>query len=231
MASQTALQEIAAALNERQRAYLLAVYAEDQAREAAQRGPGGLPASRWRWIEYGPIGAKWLDGTAAWLLRRELERQGLVSQGTGATWAALVERGLVKTKQADTGIIDQHRRRILSLMIQMTTDGRKVARLVKGEPMTKPKAGAKPLSLSALRLIAYGQEHPTERFDYHAPWGMCPLDYLAALGICRGLIKRGLLGGEAPHDMRITDDGKAFDVTAEPNWKPLRRPRADVAFS
>jgi hypothetical protein len=107
----------------------------------------------------------------------------------------------------------------MSLMLRMTTDGRKVARILKGEPLTKPKVD-KPLSLSALRLIAYGQANPNEVFDNHAPWGMCPIDYLTILGICRGLIKRGLLAGEAPHAMRITDTGMTLDVTSQPNWKP-----------
>ncbi|GMA79910.1 hypothetical protein GCM10025880_63270 [Methylorubrum aminovorans] len=41
MAGAAALEAIASGLNERQRAYLLAAYVEDQTREARQRGPGG----------------------------------------------------------------------------------------------------------------------------------------------------------------------------------------------
>lgn len=225
MASTAALQAIAADLNERQRSYLLAAYIEDQRREAGNRGPGGLPAREYRWIEYGPVGAKWLDNPGAFLLRRELERAGLVSQGTGSTWSALVERGLLTTKRAHTGFYDARTgRSILSLLVRLTTDGRKVARIIKGEPLTKPKP-VKTLSLSALRLIAYGQAHPQDSFDVHAPWGMCPLDYLTSLGICRGLIKRGLLAGDPPHNLRITPEGMALDVTKEVNWKPAPPPR------
>jgi hypothetical protein len=54
MAGAAALGAIAIGLNERQRAYLLAAYAEDQAREERYRGPGGPPVRIWRWVEYGP---------------------------------------------------------------------------------------------------------------------------------------------------------------------------------
>ncbi|GAA0256111.1 hypothetical protein GCM10008965_25910 [Methylorubrum aminovorans] len=48
MAGAAALEAIASGLNERQRAYLLAAYVEDQTREARQRGPGGdVPPSLW----------------------------------------------------------------------------------------------------------------------------------------------------------------------------------------
>ena len=223
MAGAAILQTIASGLNARQRAYLLAAYDEDQAREARQAGPGGPPARRWRWIEYGPVGAKWLDGAGSRLLRVKLAESGLVSQGTGATWAALAERGLLTTRYENTGLIDARSQRpIKSLMVRLTTDGRKVARLLRGEPPTRPLSrAAKPLSLSALRLVAYGQHHPEETFDFHAPWGICPVDYLVMLGICRGLVKRGLLAGDPPTRLRITPAGAALDVMREPNWKPL----------
>ncbi|HJU09778.1 MAG TPA: hypothetical protein VJ728_02815, partial [Candidatus Binataceae bacterium] len=63
------LEQIASSLNDRQRAYLLAVYAEDQRREKTHRGPHSPPASSWCWIEYGPVGAKWLDNSSGFLLR------------------------------------------------------------------------------------------------------------------------------------------------------------------
>lgn len=44
MATAANLQAIATELNERQRAYLLAAYDEDQAREAIHRGAGSPPA-------------------------------------------------------------------------------------------------------------------------------------------------------------------------------------------
>jgi|GEM_PF-4365851 hypothetical protein len=123
------LQGVADALNDRQRAYLLAVYAEDQLKEVAHKGRvGGPPARVWRWIEYGPVGARWMDHPHTFLLRRDLEKAGLVSQGTGATWAALGRAGLVKTTYAHTGFVDRRSRRAIeSLLVQMTADGRKVA--------------------------------------------------------------------------------------------------------
>ncbi|MGN7126750.1 hypothetical protein [Methylorubrum thiocyanatum] len=223
MAGAAALAGIATGLNERQRAYLLAAYDEDQAREATHGRPGGPPARQWRWIEYGPVGHTWFDGAGSRLLRAKLAESGMVSQGTGATWAALAERGLLSTRYAHTGLIDTRSRRpIRPLMVRLTTDGRKVARLLRGEPPTRPRSrDSKPLSLSALRLLAYGQQHPEEAFDFHAPWAMCPVDYLVMLGICRGLVKRGLLAGDPPTRLRITSAGSALDVTHEPNWRPL----------
>ncbi len=225
MPSQTDLRAITDRLNGRQRAYLLAVYGEDQLREAANKGRMGAPPARtWRWIEYGPVGARFLDSHTAFLLRRELERRDLVDQGTGATWAALVAAGLVETRHAHTGFADRRTGRpILSLLVKMTTTGRKVARILKGEPLTRPKAD-KPLSLAALRLIAHGQRHPDMDFHFADPWDICPLDHLVMRGICLGLIKRGLLAGEFPDQLRITPTGQALDVTKQPNWKPLRRP-------
>ena len=223
MAKQSAadrLAQIAAALNERQRAYLLAAYDEDQRREDLHRGPGGRPASEWRWIEYGAVGTKILD--TGWNLRRVLEGQGLVSNGTGATWSALEGRALVKLRHARTGLMDARTgRHIVALMVQMTTDGRKVARLLRGQLLTKPKQ-EKPLSLSALRLIEFGQKNPDAEFEWCAPWSGYVPDFLVMRGIAAGLVKRGLLAGEPPYRLRITDAGKAFDVTAEPNWKPMR---------
>lgn len=212
----------AAALTERQGAYLLAVYEEDQIREAARRGPRTLSANHWRWIEYGPIGAKWSDRWSATPLRRELDAAGLVDLETGATWLALVARGLVETKHAHTRFADvPGSRPTLSLLVQMTAGGRQVARAIKGDPTaTKP---GKALSLSALRLIAFGQSHPDREFEWLSPWegALRAPDYLMMLAVARDLIKRGLLAGEAPHGLRIADAGKVFDVTKEPNWRPL----------
>jgi len=224
VATTSALVTVAEGLNERQRTYLLVAYERDQLRAASNQGPRSRPASEWRWIEYGAIGARQMDARGAGLLRETLEEAGFVDQGSGATWAALEERSLLTTKRANTGLIDARSRRpILSLMIRLTTDGRKVARVLRGEPLTRSgRDPGKPLSLSALRLLDYGQRHPGQEFDFHAPWGTCPLEYLAAIGICRGLVTRGLLSGEAPFNMTITPEGQALDVTQQPAWKPRR---------
>ncbi|AMB44373.1 hypothetical protein [Methylobacterium sp. AMS5] len=86
MAGAAALAAIATGLNERQQAYLLAPYDEDQAREASHQRPDGPPARQWRWIEYGPVGHRWLDGPGSRLLRAKLAESGMISQSTGATW-------------------------------------------------------------------------------------------------------------------------------------------------
>lgn len=52
----TRISEIAESLNERQRAYLIVAYDEDQRAEEVNSGPGSAPASQWRWLEYGPDG-------------------------------------------------------------------------------------------------------------------------------------------------------------------------------
>ncbi len=104
-----------------------------------------------------------------------------------------------------------------------------MARIIRGEPLTRPRSKeAKALSLSALRLLAYGQQYPEETFDSYTPWGVCPLDYLMILGICRGLVKRGLLTGDPPTRLRITPAGAALDVTQKTNWKPIAPPSIEV---
>lgn len=133
MASTGQLLNTSEALNERQRSYLLTVYAEDQLREIANKGrPGAPPASRWRWIEFGPVGGEFTDNPAVYLLRRPLEHAGLIDQKTVATWNTLAGHGLMLFRHAHTGFTDVGSGRpVLSLMVRMTTDGRKVARLIK----------------------------------------------------------------------------------------------------
>jgi hypothetical protein len=155
-------------------------------------------------------------------LRRVLDAQRLVDQGTGASWSALVERGLMQRRHVHTGFVDVRRRPIVSLMLRMTPDGRKVARTIKGEPLTRPKP-ARQHSLSALRLIAYGQAHAETVFGWSAPWdhtGFGP-DYLILLAVTRSLVKQGLLAGEAPDHLQITEAGLALNVTQQPAWRPL----------
>ncbi len=217
-----------AKLNERQRAYLLAVYAEDQAREVLYRGRGSSkPAGAWRWIEYGPVGARHFDSKGSSILRLRLEQAGLVDQGTGSSWASLVRLDLINTRYEDTGFIDARSGQpIKSLMVRLTRAGRATARLLSGKPARKPMV-IKPLPLTALRLIAFGQENPDLEFEWCSPWtgGAFVPNYLITVAIAKGLIKRGLLAGEAPHELRITPAGRDLDVTKEPNWKPAPAPR------
>lgn len=220
------LELLAKSLTELQRTYLLLAFDMDQSLETAMKsfGFGAPPARVWRWLEYGPVGAKGVLWDGA--LRKALDRKNLVNSGTGAVWASLKNKGLIDTELRPTGFVNGHSKQpLLSLFVRMTTDGRKVSRVLRGEPMTKPKAEPKPLSLSALRLIEYGQRHPKEVFYWGAPWdetGFVP-DYMVMLTISTSLIKRGYLAGEAPRQLRITAMGLTLDVTKEPNWVPLKK--------
>lgn len=86
-------------LNERQRAYLTAVYREDQQEEAHQRsawarGTKAAPAEEWRWVLYGsPV----VDETR---LRSTLKEVGLADRGAGSAFAALADRELLLTRKA-----------------------------------------------------------------------------------------------------------------------------------
>lgn len=215
---------IADALNERQRTYLLAVYNIDQEREAQHKGFGAAPSRLWRWIEYGPDAYRsetW-DGP----LRASLAKAGMIDLGSGSTWSALKDLGLVESKQERTSMIVLRWAREINVMyIRMTPKGRKVARLLLGLPMAKSK-NPKPLTLSALRLIEWGQTHQGKPFGWSDPWegtGWLP-DYLMMLAITRGMQSRGLISGDATGGMTLTAAGMALDVTTAPNWKRRGRP-------
>ncbi len=90
----------APALNDRQRAYLLAIFDTDQAVEADMRSIPFSPfqdrpkASEWRWMEYcEPIP---LIGKAASRLYAAIKKASKIDQGTGSTFDALATRGLVQ---------------------------------------------------------------------------------------------------------------------------------------
>lgn len=120
-----------ATLNERQRAYLRALYDCDQATEAARRDQAArgfydrTPASEWRWVMYGPT-------SPPSALYTTLRRAGLVDPGTGATWQALEERGLCLCRHPrDTFGVQL-------LEIQITPLGRKAVRAALGEARPTP---------------------------------------------------------------------------------------------
>jgi len=91
------MSDVSAKLNERQRAYLRALYDCDQATEAMRRERAArgaydrTPASAWRWQMYGPVAPPSALYTA-------LRNARLVDPGTGATWQALEDRGLVQCR-------------------------------------------------------------------------------------------------------------------------------------
>lgn len=121
-------------LNERQRAYLASVYRVDQEEEEWQRsawsrGWERRPADEWRWILYGsPL----IDDTS---LRRALKTKGLVDSGTGSTFAALADRGLLLTRKAWMWVrIGNRIGDVEVLYVRMTTKGRAAVRAGIEEP-------------------------------------------------------------------------------------------------
>jgi hypothetical protein len=108
-----------------------------------------------------------------------------------------------------------------SLYVKMTREGRAVARAIRGEaPRAKPPADA--LSLTALRLIAHGQQCSGSDFEIEAPWPWgYPGDLMMLRMIARSLVKKGLCSGD-DWSLRITPEGLRLDFAAHPNWVPLR---------
>ncbi|HEU4325299.1 MAG TPA: hypothetical protein VFS21_19305 [Roseiflexaceae bacterium] len=112
-----------AGLNDRQRAYLRAIYAEDQAQEEAERGrwKHGMrsrPAAEWRPLAYGLLPGLPPIPSA---LYAAIERLGLRDEGTGATFQALEVRGLIICRYCQPG-------QQTELSVELTRLGRQVAR-------------------------------------------------------------------------------------------------------
>lgn len=123
-------------LNERQGASLQAIYAIDQAKEQDQhrawrRGERPAKATTWRWIQY----------TGDTMLRDRLHTAGgLVDPGTGATFAALEQRGLIEAKyENEPGLFGEP---AVVPYVKITPTGRRVVRAALGEQRErKPPAG------------------------------------------------------------------------------------------
>jgi hypothetical protein len=132
-------------LNDRQRRYLLAAYHTDQATEherklAYLRGTDDRrPAAEWRWLPYG-CWEHWA-GRPPTPLREQLASVNarLISEGTGSTWRALAQRGLLEVEEqipylvADLPAVMHY-----SLPhIRLTPASRKLARQLLGEVRAK----------------------------------------------------------------------------------------------
>jgi hypothetical protein len=127
----------APALNDRQRAYLLVIFETDQELEAEMRDLPYRPfqprpkASEWRWLEYAePVPILGRDGSPLW---KRIKKLGLVDQGTGSTFSALADRGLVSVQWHRVNVDGQgvpH--------LRMTTKGRQLARSWTGAKAYKP---------------------------------------------------------------------------------------------
>src|SRR5947209_12373642 len=99
-------------LNDCQRAYLLAIFETDQAVEADMQSIPYRPfqsrpkASEWRWLEYSePVPEIQKPASR---LYAAVKKTAPIDQGTGATFAALADRGLVEVDWREYNI---HRQR------------------------------------------------------------------------------------------------------------------------
>ena len=128
-------------LNDRQRAYMLAIFAVDQELEAEMRNPPYRPfqqrpkASEWRWLEYSePVPE--IDKPAS-RLYAAIKKAAPIDQGTGATFAALADRGLIEVDWRDTNVWGQRKP-----YLRLTPAGRRLARSWTGQKAYKaPPAG------------------------------------------------------------------------------------------
>jgi hypothetical protein len=127
----------APALNDRQRAYLLAIFETDRELEAEMRDLPYRPfqprpkASEWRWLEYAePVPILGRDASPLW---KRIKKLGLVDQGTGSTFSALADRGLVSVQWHRVNV---HGQGVPHL--RMTTKGRQLARSWTGAKAYKP---------------------------------------------------------------------------------------------
>src|SRR5580765_2608624 len=102
-------------LNERQQKYMKVIYYTDQLQERNARGlermyRHSIPADQWRWIEYADTYAGHTR------FKQRLVDEGIVDPGTGSTFEALRERGLILVKY-------DH-----AVWIRLTTKGRRIVR-------------------------------------------------------------------------------------------------------
>ena len=212
-------------LNDRQRQYLLAAYRLDQELEAAHKRDyhQGLliPATEWRAMPYG----RWeqMPTKPPTPLRQLLEqeqlasRQCLVDPGTGSTWKALAERGLVEVAErviiaGPDGYSLPH--------VSLTREGRKLGRQLTGEVRPVVPRKVKPLPPAGLLL---GQQWLALVRLYELDYVGLPADDATCLSYGRipyttlwALHERGLVMGSPPGEplhverYTITDQGRAF---------------------
>jgi hypothetical protein len=128
-------------LNDRQRAYLLAIFTVDQELEEEMRSTPYRPfqqrpkASEWRWLEYSePVPE---INKPASRLYEAISKTAPIDQGTGATFAALADRGLVKVDWRERNVWGQRKP-----YLRLTPAGRRLARSWTGQKAYKaPPAG------------------------------------------------------------------------------------------
>lgn len=212
-------------LNDRQRQYLLAAYQLDQQLEMAHKNDyhRGIiePASEWRAMPYG----RWQHFLAKppTELRQLIEAQQaahqtrLVDPGTGSTWKALAERGLVTVEEraiiaGPDGYSLPH--------ILLTREGRKLVRQLTGEVRPVVPRKAKPPQPEGLLLA---QEWLALICLYELDTEGLPADDEQCLTYARipqttlgRLQERGLVEGFPPNEpprvakYTITEQGREF---------------------
>ncbi|HEX8326060.1 MAG TPA: hypothetical protein VF629_00880 [Hymenobacter sp.] len=215
-------------LNDRQRHYLLAAYQLDQQLEAAHRKDYlrgvSTPAAEWRAMPYG----RWqhfLEKPPTKLrqlieAQQDASQQRLVDPGTGSTWKALAERGLVEVEErtitkGSEGYSLPH--------ILLTREGRKLVRQLTGE--VRPVVPRKVKLAQPEGLLTAQQWLALVRL-YELDYEGLPADDEQALSYDRipltdleQLRERGLVAGTpldeslpAKH-YTITEQGRAFYYT------------------
>lgn len=212
------------ALNDRQRAYLEAAYREDQRAEAFERsafshGLSRRPANEWRWI---PYGSPLVESS----LQTALKVRGLVDKGTGSTFVALRDRGLLLTCHRSVPVrVGKLAGNVEVLDVRMTRKGRTVARAGLGEktPKKLPPGTLKEWHWRALaRAYAAGKDGlPDDGGDSYGRIGwrtwLRLRDYRNKRDGYRDLVeekhvapyKVGMFS-ESSHRLFVTPDGERF---------------------
>lgn len=216
-------------LNKRQRHYLLAAYQLDQQIEHQRRrdfargmpGPERTPAAVWRAMPYGRWQYKVLEGKPPTPLHQLLDPE-LVSPGTGSTWKALAERGLVEISDRTIWFPGMSPREQYELShVSLTRAGRKLVRELLGEvrpprPQKPKPPGLLPYLAWRALAAAYAQEprglvaerEGTESFGRVLYGGML-FAWLESL-LAPGLLAAQPVGSVAPACYYLTAEGRAY---------------------
>lgn len=218
-------------LNDRQRQYLLAAYQLDQQLEAAHKRDylrsTITPAAEWRAMPYG----RWehMLEKPPTELRHLLEQaqrtnRRLVDPGTGSTWKALAERGLVEVEDRPIrySFMSVEQAYVLP-HICLTREGRKLVRQLTGEvrPTVLRKVKPKPPEglLLAQEWLALIKLYEMDYKGLAADDAMCLTYERVHYNILWRLRERGLASGspiEEPLQAEkyiITAQGRAFYYT------------------
>lgn len=215
-------------LNERQQAYLKAVYEIDQAKEEARRSAAArgrwsrTPASEWRWMPYNASGASLYD---------KLTRLNYVDPGTGSTFEALDSRGFILRRWEDSAIPGQP-----ILFVQLTPKGRKMVRAAMDyqAPQKLPVGTLREWHWRALCRAwvrgdqGMGYDQDLEDGFGYVSWNTClRLRDYKVKGEDMALIREGRYNGfqREPFALVITDFGRQY---YQQNWARYREMYPEV---